>query len=78
MLASFIDTVFLTECWRHLPFVKSNVSVSSVVAGAAVKTANVAPTATLLAKSEEKDVFKDISNKNDFAELSLALCIGSG
>jgi hypothetical protein len=44
--------------------VKSNVSVSSVVAGATVKTANVATrllgTATLLAKSEEKDVFKDI------------------
>lgn len=64
MLASFIDTVFLTECWRHLTFVKSNVSVSSVVAGATVKTANVATrllgTATLLAKSEEKDVFKDI------------------
>ena len=81
ILGSFVDALFPAECCRRLKFVKAHDTVSGVVEGTALATANVATamlgTATLIADSQEENIFEYLTNKSNPAEMSFALRFGN-
>lgn len=80
MIGRFVDILFPTQWWRHLPCVSSDGKASSALASAAVTTANVATSmlgsATLLADSEEKKLYETLTEENNPCELSMQLRFG--
>lgn len=80
MLGKIVDIMFPTQWWRHVPCIKSEDTVSSVIGTAAVTTANVATSAfgsaTLLADSEEKNLYKSLTEEDNPVEFTLQLHFG--